>query len=455
MRLALEFSLLATALPFALGETPKCNSALGSGLDSSLAMAALLSAFINTRFYGGDAPVVFGSATSNDITVEASYSCRGDANPPSITGEYLQNLLTQIEKGCPNQSGSIEDANNCGVGLVVTRQSDCLDRVRAVTPVATANQPKPDRAYCEFDACTSTDCPNRSALARRRLLGRAPTATPADIHLNVDSSQITDRIEFSSPQSWPAGEVDWWQHVKPLLWTDGSHHGLDPTLPANDQGIPSSRFVAFDNSAFDTTVTGAGPVWGCTILAVVTPRGAYTAHFWEVPYFTRTDNNGIPHWARFPEVLNFIQNGYPTQNYPGLLELMQPGREFADIRTFINNGQAYLALMTPAAPGSNAPRYPNQVTQIRATAATALGVDPRNFRIRTYTVDTGISFWHATDNNNGFYYTDRSGRFANQPWRGYMAIIRRPDMTWLPGQTPGYQVFIENTQDFQVTYQNP
>ncbi|KAI1373817.1 hypothetical protein F4677DRAFT_189918 [Hypoxylon crocopeplum] len=94
MKIAL---LLATVLPFASGKTPNCNPGLGKYQNTGLAVSALIRLFLNSQWYGGDAPVVFGSVSSDDgILAEVSYACRDGSNPPSLLGEDIQKLWVSL-----------------------------------------------------------------------------------------------------------------------------------------------------------------------------------------------------------------------------------------------------------------------------------------------------------------------------------------------------------------------
>ncbi|KAK0654974.1 hypothetical protein B0T16DRAFT_450721 [Cercophora newfieldiana] len=110
----------------------------------------------------------------------------------------------------------------------------------------------------------------------------------------------------------------WWRSAKLLAWHYGSQHGFDFSTP-NRLGHASSSCVFRFQDEFPhrTHITGAGPVWGCTILVVMNERGAYTTHWWQNPSF----ESGLAYFRR--DVIDFLWRGGADGN-TGLREHAQP-----------------------------------------------------------------------------------------------------------------------------------
>ena len=290
---------------------------------------------------------------------------------------------------------------------------------------------------CEGDTCGDGDtCETLRAIIERELSGRAyPRQPPSDINPFARVQAIQDfrwlmdptNVEVLAQNGLTVSQ--WWQAIKYLAWQWGSHHGY--SFPTGTNGRPtaisSSRFVDFTTLFPDQTlVTGAGPVWGCTCLIVVTERGAYTTHFWQNPSFTE------PAAQFMHDVIDFLSYGNPNENYPSLAELVAPGGPF--YQAAANGRFLYAAILTPAATvwdrtqmrwvnnPSGEPMYPIQIDFLRNTAAALLGMSPMDIRIQVhqYAYDNEIWIPRANRRPN----LDRSIRLDNEPWRGMVFIQR-------------------------------
>ncbi|KAH8800238.1 hypothetical protein F5884DRAFT_757851 [Xylogone sp. PMI_703] len=128
-----------------------------------------------------------------------------------------------------------------------------------------------DTPVCSIQTCSGAAC---------SLAARAMTIpVPADIiPQNFDTSGVVGATSFTEMNTFAAGATSWWVQMKNRDWWQGSNHGVDSLT---NEELASSAIVDFTQNPGQTVITGAGPVWGCTAVAVVSQRGAYTTHFWE------------------------------------------------------------------------------------------------------------------------------------------------------------------------------
>ncbi|KAK2774048.1 hypothetical protein CKAH01_13271 [Colletotrichum kahawae] len=89
--------------------------------------------------------------------------------------------------------------------------------------------------------------------------------------------------------TWPAGEAAWrlrmWHQIK--NYCDGAeekyHKYTDgKTSRTAAYGVSTMRVSEWADRGI---VGGSGPLWGCSILMIITKRGIYVSHNWEVPNF--------------------------------------------------------------------------------------------------------------------------------------------------------------------------
>ncbi|KAH9232993.1 hypothetical protein K456DRAFT_1725108 [Colletotrichum gloeosporioides 23] len=89
--------------------------------------------------------------------------------------------------------------------------------------------------------------------------------------------------------TWPAGETAW----RLRMWRQIENYckAAKETFHRYTDG-ENSRLAAYGYSTMQVSewadkgiVGGSGPVWGCSILMIITKRGIYVSHNWEVPSF--------------------------------------------------------------------------------------------------------------------------------------------------------------------------
>lgn len=297
--------------------------------------------------------------------------------------------------------------------------------------------------------CSLATCGGGVCAAGKRWMATVPDDVSV---VGFDTSGARIGTDFTDP-SIDNPEV-WWQQAKNLDWWQGSNHGVD----AAGQERASSAFVDFNNNPGQNIFTGAGPVWGCTAVAIVTNRGAWTAHFWQ-NFFTND--------ALFQaNVLDFLESGSIWEPYPGLNDLVQPGGPF-DLpqTTFL-----YILIMTPKAytltpsPAGRpqlvqgtGPLYPARIAQIEQKLNQIFGVTNLNIPRYLYNSDQGIWNWVRTTTTVGtsthVHWTwrlDRQDRLVQMPWVGMLTIQRRA--TNVPSMRAEVRVYAEDDRVFSQAW---
>jgi hypothetical protein len=306
-----------------------------------------------------------------------------------------------------------------------------------------------DPIVCSLKTCSGTSCP----------LKRAMATVPDDIaNQGFDTSDVRIGLDFTHPDYSHVEPTAWWQQAKCLDWWQGSNHGVDSI---SNTEIASSAYVGFEQNPGENLITGAGPVWGCTIVAVVTNFGAWTAHFWQ-GFFS--DENLFQ-----LQVLDFLEFGNFLENYPGLHEKVVSGGPFDVAR----DGFKFLSItiMTPQAfemvqldpfskpvpvPGFG-PMYPDKVTRIQNKLDEIFGVQQDSLNIDLYTYGSDQTIWNwvpeVTVDPTGMFdihwswKLDRQARLIDNPYTGMMTIQRRA--TNVPGQSPAVRIWCED--DLRLT----
>lgn len=304
-----------------------------------------------------------------------------------------------------------------------------------------------DPILCSLDTCSGGDlCP--ISTLDKRLMG----ATPADVTNQFFSTAgVTNAVGFSDPLTFGPGVVAWWTQVKNLDWWLGSNHGVSSLN--TQQAIASSFYIDFDLSPGQNLFTGAGPVWGCTTVAVVSDKGAWTAHFWQSFFEDFGDGN------LEDDVLTFLANGNAFEGYPGLVSLASVGGPFhPDNRKFLNviimTPQLYvqLKLETWSLPTIvNLPglEYPSAVASMQLQLSLILGTTTAA-TVRSYPSDQAIWKYvpYPVAGERGtevrfIWVLNRSPRLANAPWTGMLTVQRTATNNF--DVVPSVRIWVANT----------
>jgi hypothetical protein len=295
--------------------------------------------------------------------------------------------------------------------------------------------------------CSTTTCSGGSACTLKRWMATVPDDITSQ---NFVTTAVRIGTDFTEPGN-PVDATHWWQQAKNLDWWMGSNHGVD--LITGEE-IASSAYVGFDQNPGQNLVTGAGPVWGCTTVAVVSNFGAWTAHFWQG--FFEDD-------ALFQQkVLDFLGPGNWGELYPGLNDYTGVGGPFDLARTsflsvVIMTPQAYTQrmvdpLLRPEIVPGFGPYYPTRVAAIQQRLDEIFGVADGTLHTTLHTYASDQLIWDyvptftvnaaAMLNVHWSWALDRQSRLVAAPYTGMMTIQRRA--TNVPGLSPAVRIYCGN-----------
>ncbi|EFQ31572.1 uncharacterized protein GLRG_06861 [Colletotrichum graminicola M1.001] len=240
----------------------------------------------------------------------------------------------------------------------------------------------------------------RSQTGRQR-----PHRPPARLH-PPDPGLLDGPKGLTRPEDWPEGPQNWWDR----MWRYVYHYcdGLTaPRLTLDGERLEMGYSTMHADVFGDRPLAGAtGPFWGCSGVIIVTKRGIYTSHVWEIPNFHKgTHKPTALDWdAEFDEgILQFLKRGSGDRigGYKGIDQL----RRETDI--FDNIAQDTLAVILhvpssmtfagtsqiPPNYGGFEPRHDRLVGRWADFIADDLGF-PRD-KIRKNIYVKGPSYWPA------------------------------------------------------------
>ncbi|KAK1593705.1 uncharacterized protein LY79DRAFT_489145, partial [Colletotrichum navitas] len=131
---------------------------------------------------------------------------------------------------------------------------------------------------------------------------------------------------LTRPDDWPEGPQNWWDR----MWRYVYHYcdGLTaPRLTLDGERLEMGYSTMHADVFGDRPLAGAtGPFWGCSGVIIVTKRGIYTSHVWEIPNFHKgTHKPTAFDWdAEFDEgILQFLKRGSGDRigGYKGIEQL--------------------------------------------------------------------------------------------------------------------------------------
>ncbi|KAK2055327.1 hypothetical protein LY76DRAFT_520671 [Colletotrichum caudatum] len=211
---------------------------------------------------------------------------------------------------------------------------------------------------------------------------------------------------LTRPEEWPEGPQNWWDR----MWRYVRHYcdGLTaPRLTLDGERLEMGYSTMHADVFGDRPLAGAtGPFWGCSGVIIVTKRGIYTSHVWEIPNFHKgTHRPTALDWAaEFDEgILQFLRRGSGGRagGYSGVEQLRRETPIFDDAArdtlavilhvpssmTFAGSSQI------PPNYGGFEPRHAALVRRWADFIADDLGF-PRD-KIRTNVYVKGPSYWPA------------------------------------------------------------
>ncbi|GKT44727.1 uncharacterized protein ColSpa_04908 [Colletotrichum spaethianum] len=211
---------------------------------------------------------------------------------------------------------------------------------------------------------------------------------------------------LTRPDTWPQGPQNWWDR----MWKYVYHYcdGLTaPRLTLDGEKLEMGYSTMHADVFGDQALAGAtGPFWGCSGIIIITKRGIYTSHVWEIPNFHKgTHKPTAFDWdAEFEEgLLQFLKRGSGDRigGYKGIEQLKRDTPIFDNIvedtlavilhvpsaMTFAGSSQI------PPNYGDFDPRHAGLVDQWTDFIAKDLGFPREKIRKNIYV--KGPSYWPA------------------------------------------------------------
>uniref|UniRef100_L2FQV5 Uncharacterized protein n=1 Tax=Colletotrichum fructicola (strain Nara gc5) TaxID=1213859 RepID=L2FQV5_COLFN len=207
---------------------------------------------------------------SQSSTTSTSSSCT-----TTITATH-ESVFCSVTKESPTD-GSPTKTLGCSTAAFTT-VTGCSGQNSAIT--STSELRTPTEWLCNPSTCGDTDCAaskkKRRELAPRELRERGDPEQgvwpdPSDYQNNQDAFMIGETWEIVDPQvslSYDAKEVKLTQ----------LYHG---------DFVTSHNWISFEDKVGAISVHG---LWGCTSVVVLSRRGAWASHIWEMAFASRSDN---------------------------------------------------------------------------------------------------------------------------------------------------------------------
>ncbi|KAF6825178.1 hypothetical protein CMUS01_09929 [Colletotrichum musicola] len=192
--------------------------------------------------------------------------------------------------------------------------------------------------FCGSPGSSCIDCAGKpdgggggKALAARQYAYVEWNPQP-DPELLENSKGLTD------PTTWPGGEQNWWDRMWKYVY-----HYCDGLTAMRKTDLGDNVEVDVGYSTMNHDVFGdkglagsTGPFWGCSGILLITKKGIYTSHVWEVPNFSivgMMPGSFTPDVEFQSGVLDFLENGSEDRNvrYLGVEQLKAQTSIFDDL----------------------------------------------------------------------------------------------------------------------------
>ncbi|KAI9841870.1 MAG: hypothetical protein M1837_000340 [Sclerophora amabilis] len=237
------------------------------------------------------------TASSSSCTSTAIPQCTEKVNLATSISGTITSVKTETTSECSTITACTGEAQTESVTTGTVTSTSEAELCAATCSACNNNDPHP--------SASSTATP--SALAKRAL------TAPSDPPFGGDVVQF-----LLSEYAW----AEWVPHREGV--TDGQSSALARRL---------------GNQRYDMAVRG---LYGCTSVVVVSNRGVYMSHFWEVPSFQDL--------TRFrADVINNLYNGDGSGEMPGLSQFAGAGGEFDSPQ------RPAILVVTPRRRGSQTP----------------------------------------------------------------------------------------------------
>ncbi|WQF82071.1 hypothetical protein CDEST_07085 [Colletotrichum destructivum] len=187
--------------------------------------------------------------------------------------------------------------------------SRTLDTTTTTTFTTHSSTPTPVEHFCGDRESPCLDC-GKEKTGAKGIVARQHGFIPWNPH--PDPELLNGPQGLTRPETWPQGPQNWWDR----MWRYVYHYcdGLTaPRLTLDGERLEMGYSTMHADEFKDQGLAGAtGPFWGCSGIVIVTKRGIYTSHVWEIPNFHKgTHNPTALDWAEeFEEgILRFLKRG--------------------------------------------------------------------------------------------------------------------------------------------------
>ncbi|TQN65477.1 hypothetical protein CSHISOI_09998 [Colletotrichum shisoi] len=187
--------------------------------------------------------------------------------------------------------------------------SRTLDTTTTTTFTTHSSTPTPVEHFCGDRESPCLDC-GKERTGAKGIFARQHGFIPWNP--DPDPELLNGPQGLTRPETWPQGPQNWWDR----MWKYVYHYcdGLTaPRLTLDGERLEMGYSTMHADEFKDQGIAGAtGPFWGCSGVVIVTKRGIYTSHVWEIPNFHKgTHNPTALDWAEeFEEgILRFLKRG--------------------------------------------------------------------------------------------------------------------------------------------------
>ncbi|KAK1975734.1 hypothetical protein LZ30DRAFT_807391 [Colletotrichum cereale] len=241
--------------------------------------------------------------TSSTASSEASCTATTTVSPNCDQHCFVSPVTTS---GSSTSFTTTCDTATCKPTIVC---SSTLETATTTTFTTHSARPTPAERFCGDRESPCLDCGSKAGGGKglvARQYGFIPWNPAPDPEL-LDGPRGLTRHD-----DWPAGAQDWWDR----MWKYVYHYcdGLTaPRLTLDGETLEMGYSTMHADVFGDRPLAGAtGPFWGCSGVVIVTKRGIYTSHVWEIPNFHKgTHSTTAFDWdAEFEEgILHFLKRG--------------------------------------------------------------------------------------------------------------------------------------------------
>ncbi|KAI1851767.1 hypothetical protein JX266_003229 [Neoarthrinium moseri] len=181
----------------------------------------------------------------------------------------------------------------------------------STTSTTTTVTAEPSHLYCSPGSCGTGECHTKRSMNVHD--SQARVAKRGD----PDEGDWVDRSDYADQTLFVAGEV--YEAYTDDIRTDNNIIPV-PKLTDNDPSMTTSQVIQFNDKVISLSVQG---LYGCTSVVVVSRRGAWISHIWEVPTFTGSIDDfrarGLEYitWGLRDDNPQFSQHKYGLKNLRG------------------------------------------------------------------------------------------------------------------------------------------